>query len=399
MSGANASPTGRSHEEISEMTRLQQWEKPALMIGAVGLLVSLLGAFTATEQFFRSWLLAYLFWFAISLGALPVLMLHHLVGGKWGFATRRLLESALQTLPLMTVLFVPLVFGLHHLYEWSHEDVVRQDIILQHKSTYLNVPFFIGRAAFYFAAWLGLAWFLNRWSSEQDRTGDVSIVHRFQRLSGPGLIIYALTITFASTDWVMSLEPHWFSTIYGMMFMVGQTLTALAFVIAILSLLGDAPPLSKFLGADTLNDLGNLLFAFIMLWAYLSFSQYLIIWSGNLPEEIPWYLRRSSGGWQWIAVGLALFHFAIPFFLLLIRRNKRRRQVISGIAIAVVVMRLVDLMWLIVPAHEPSVHVHWLDIVTLAGIGGLWLAGFSKHLRKRSLLPLGDPEFRTENSL
>jgi hypothetical protein len=381
------------------MTRLQRWETPSLIIGAVGILGSLLGAYTATDQFFRSWLLSYLFWLAISLGALPVLMIHHLVGGKWGFATRRLLESALHTLPLMAVLFVPLLFGIHHLYEWSHEDVVRQDIILQHKSTYLNMPFFIGRAAFYFAAWLGLAWFFNRWSAEQDRTGDPSIVQRFQRLSGPGLIIYALTITFASTDWVMSLEPHWFSTIYGMMFMVGQTLTALAFVIAVLSLLGDTPPLSGFLSAETLNDLGNLLFAFIMLWAYLSFSQYLIIWSGNLPEEIPWYLRRSSGGWQWIAVGLALFHFAIPFFLLLIRRNKRRRQVISGIAIAVVVMRLVDLMWLIVPAHEPSVHVHWLDVVTLAGIGGLWLAGFSKHLRSRALLPLGDPEFRMESSL
>jgi hypothetical protein len=379
------------------MTRLQQWEKPALIVGAAGILASLLGAFVATDQFFRSWLLAYLFWLAIALGALPLVMLHHLVGGKWGFATRRILESATRTLPLMTILFVPLLFGIHHLYEWSHTEVVAQDIILQHKSTYLNTPFFIARAAAYFALWLGLGWFLNRWSAEQDSTGDVSIVRRFQRLSGPGLIIYALTITFASTDWVMSLEPHWFSTIYGMMFMVGQTLTTLAFAIAVLALVAEAPPLSDFLNAETLNDLGNLLFAFIMLWAYLSFSQYLIIWSGNLPEEIPWYLRRSSGGWQWIAVGLALFHFAIPFFLLLIRRNKRRKQVIAGIAVAVVVMRFVDLMWLIVPAHEPMVHVHWLDVVTLVGIGGLWLAGFSKQLRKRPLLPLGDPDFRMES--
>src|SRR6185295_2076224 len=198
--------------------------------------------------------------------------------------------------------------------------------VLKHKSSYLNAPFFTGRTAFYFLVWIFFAWLLNRWSAEQDRTGDISILHRLQRLSGPGLIIYALTITFASTDWVMSLEPHWFSTIYGMMFMVGQTLTTLAFVIAVLALLADTPPLSNFLKPEILNDLGNLLFAFIMLWAYLSFSQYLIIWSGNLPEEIPWYLRRSSGGWQWIAVGLALFHFAIPFFLLLIRRNKRRKQ-------------------------------------------------------------------------
>jgi len=381
------------------VNRLQRVERPALIVGAIGILVSLFGAAIARDQFFRSWLLSYLFWFAIALGALPLVMLHHLVGGKWGFATRRILESVTRTLPLMTILFVPVIFGIHSLYEWSHDDAVAQDIILQHKSPYLNTPFFIARAAFYFAAWLLMGWFLNRWSKQQDSTRDGSFAKRFQRLSAPGLIIYALTITFASTDWVMSLEPHWFSTIYGMMFMVGQALTTLAFVIAVLALLADTPPISDFLEPEIFNDLGNLLFAFIMLWAYLSFSQYLIIWSGNLPEEIPWYLRRSRGGWQWIAVALALFHFAIPFFLLLIRRNKRRRQVISGIAIAVVVMRLVDLMWLVVPAHEPTVHVHWLDLATLAGIGGLWVAGFSKQLRKQSLLPLGDPEFQQEASV
>jgi hypothetical protein len=380
------------------MTRLQQFERPAIVIGATGILVSFVGAATSTDQFFRSWLLSYLFWFAIALGALPLVMLHHLVGGKWGFATRRILESVTRTLPLMTILFLPVLLGIHSLYEWSHEEVIAQDIILQHKSPYLNSTFFVARAAGYFALWLILGYLLNRWSAEQDSTGDPSIVKRFQHLSGPGLIIYALTITFAATDWVMSLEPHWFSTIYGMMFMVGQTLTTLAFVIAILALLADTPPLSNFLKPEILNDLGNLLFAFIMLWAYLSFSQYIIIWSGNLPEEIPWYLRRSRGGWQWIAVALALFHFAIPFFLLLVRRYKRRRQVISAIAVAVVVMRLVDLMWLVVPAHEPAFHVHWLDLATLAGIGGLWVAGFSRQLRKRSLLPLGDPEFRPEGT-
>ena len=380
------------------MTRLQQFELPAAVIGTAGILISFIGAATSTDQFYRSWLLSYLFWFAIALGRLPLVMLHHLVGGKWGFATRRILESVTRTLPLMTILFLPVVLGIHSLYEWSHEDVVAQDVILQHKSPYLNSTFFIMRAAAYFALWLIMGWLLNRWSAEQDSTRDPSIVKRFQHLSGPGLIIYALTITFAATDWVMSLEPHWFSTIYGMMFMVGQTLTTLAFVIAVLALLADTPPLSNYLQPEILNDLGNLLFAFIMLWAYLSFSQYIIIWSGNLPEEIPWYLRRSHGGWQWIAVALALFHFAIPFFLLLVRRYKRRRQVISAIAVAVVVMRLVDLMWLVVPAHEPAFHVHWLDLATLAGIGGLWVAGFSRQLRKRSLLPLGDPEFHPEST-
>jgi hypothetical protein len=228
------------------MTRLQQFERPAIIIGAIGILVSFVGAATSTDQFFRSWLLSYLFWFAIALGALPLVMLHHLVGGKWGFATRRILESVTRTLPLMTILFLPVLLGIHSLYEWSHEEVVAQDIILQHKSPYLNSTFFVARAAGYFALWLILGYLLNRWSAEQDSTGDPSIVKRFQHLSGPGLIIYALTITFAATDWVMSLEPHWFSTIYGMMFMVGQTLTTLAFVIAILALLADTPPAIKF---------------------------------------------------------------------------------------------------------------------------------------------------------
>jgi hypothetical protein len=379
-------------------TALERLERPAWIVGGIGLVASLAGAFIATDQFFRSYLLAYLFWFAIAAGALPLVMIHHLVGGRWGFVIRRILESSARMLPLMALLFVPLLFGIHSLYEWSHADVVANDKILQHKSVYLNTPFFVGRAALYFAAWIGLGWLLNRWSSEQDRVSSPALSQRFQRLSGPGLIVYALTITFASTDWVMSLEPHWFSTIYGMLFMVGQVMTTLAFAIAILAAMSETQPVSRFIEPQTLQDLGNLLFAFIMLWAYLSFSQYLIIWSGNLPEEIPWYLRRSTGGWQWVAGALAIFHFAVPFLLLLMRRNKRRLQVMSAIAIAVVAMRAVDLLWLVAPAHDAALRVHWLDAVTILGIGGLWLAVFSRELRKKSLLPLGDPDFPVEGA-
>ena len=312
---------------------MNRYERPALIVGIVGIAASAIGAVVVTDQFFRSWMLSSLFWLAIALGALPLLMIHHLVGGKWGFAIRRILEAASRMLPLMAILFIPILFGIHRLYEWSHADVVAGDAVLKHKSSYLNVPFFASRAAFYFLVWIWFGWLLNRWSMEQDRTGHISILHRLQKLSGAGLVVYALTITFASTDWVMSLEPHWFSTIYGMMFMVGQVLTTLAFAVAILALLAETPPVSRFLTAETLNDLGNLLFAFIMLWAYLSFSQYLIIWSGNLPEEIPWYLRRSTGGWQWIAIALALFHFAVPFVLLLSGQIKRDRASLLRVVI------------------------------------------------------------------
>ena len=383
-------------------TIMLRWERPALVAGIAGLLISVLGAWLDLEQFYRSYLLSYTFWFAIALGSLPLVMLHHLVGGRWGFVSRRILEAATRTLPLMALLFVPVLLGIHHLYEWSHADVVAQDAILKHKSSYLNVTFFVIRAVGYFLIWSLLQWVLNRWSSEQDQTREpgkmAALMRRFQMLSGPGIIVYALTISFASTDWIMSLEPHWFSTIYGLMFMIGQMLTALAFAIAVLATIAQKPPIAGRLKPETLHDLGNLLFALLMVWAYLSFSQFLIIWSGNLPEEIPWYVRRSAGGWQWMAAFLAVFHFAIPFVLLMLRRNKRRKNTLAVIAISVVLMRFVDLTWLIVPAHETSVHIHWLDILTFISIGGLWLAAFARQLRTRPVLPLNDPEFGLEEA-
>jgi len=277
------------------------------------------------DQLLRSYLIAYLFWFGVALGCLPLLMLHHLVGGAWGFAIRRILEAATRTLPLMLLLFLPVLFGTHSLYEWSRAEIVARDGILQAKHAYLNVPFFIVRAAVYFLAWITFASLLNRWSAEQDETGNPALIRRFQLLSAPGIVVYTLGISFAAIDWAMSLEPHWFSTIYGMLFIVGQSLAALAFVIPVAALLSESPPVSDFLTPDVFQDLGNLLLMFIMLWSYLSFSQYLIIWAGNLPVEIPWYVNRGRNGWQWVAAFLALVHFAIPFLLLLGRVNKRKK--------------------------------------------------------------------------
>lgn len=348
------------------------------------------------EQFFRSYLIAYLFWLGIALGCLPVLMLHHLVGGVWGFVTRRIFEAGTRTLPIVAVLFVPLLFGMHSLYEWTHDDIVHTDRALQAKSAYLNVPFFIVRAAIYFAMWLLFAFVLNRWSSEQDRTGDLRLVRRFQLISAPGILGYGLAMTFASFDWGMSIEPHWFSTIYGMLFIVGQVLSALAFAIFVAVIVAEDSSISQFYGPDVFQDLGNLLLAFTMLWAYMSFSQYLIIWAGNLPEEIPWYLHRGRNGWQWIAAVLALFQFAIPFLLLLARGNKRKRHVIAVIAAAVLLFRYVDIFWVIAPAFRPSVSLHLFDIVTFIGLGVIWLAAFVYEFRKRSRLPLRDPNFAVE---
>jgi hypothetical protein len=348
------------------------------------------------EQLFRSYLIAYLFWLGIALGCLPLLMLHHLVGGTWGFVIRRILEAGTRTLPLMLLLFVPLLFGIHSLYEWSRPDVVANDALLQAKHAYLNVPFFIVRAAVYFIAWLIFAFLLNRWSAEQDKTADPLLVRRFQLISAPGIVVYSLAITFASIDWAMSLEPRWFSTIYGMLFIVGQTLAALAFVIPVAAFLADSRRVSDFMTAGVFQDLGNLLLAFVMLWAYIAFSQYLIIWSGNLPEEIPWYVRRGTNGWQWVAAFLALFHFAIPFLLLLGRANKRSKTFLATIALAVLLMRWLDIYWLVAPSFLPSLRIHFFDVVLFALIGGIWLYVFLGELTKRALLPLHDPNFVVE---
>ena len=272
------------------------------------------------------------------------------------------------------------------------------DPLLQGKSGYLNVTFFLVRAGLYFAVWLLVARLLNRWSLEQDDIREPAYSRRLENLSRGGLLLYGLTMTFASVDWVMSLEPHWFSTIYGILFVGGQVLSAFAFVIPVLLLLSDRPPLSEIISADLFHDLGKLLLAFIMLWAYFSFSQLLIIWSGNLPEEIPWYLNRLHGGWQWIGVGQIVLHFALPFLVLLSRDLKRNGRLLALLAVAVVGMRFVDLYWLVTPSFEPGhLSVHVLDLLTLVGVGGVWLATFLWQLQGRPLMPLKDPALQIED--
>lgn len=365
-----------------------RFQRRAGAAGIAALAACAAGAAGSPDQFFRSYLFAYLFWIGIALGCFAIVMLHHLVGGSWGVVIRRLLESGAGTLPLMAVLVLPLVAGLPRLYVWARPEAVAGDELLRHKAPYLNVPFFVGRLVFYFAVWIALAHLLNKWSEEQDRTLSPQVKTRLQLLSGPGLVLYGLTVTFASVDWVMSLEPHWFSTIYGILFMTGEALATLAFVILALLVLVRRKPMADVLKATHFQDLGNLMLAFVMLWAYVCFSQFLIIWSGNLPEEIPWYLRRLTGGWGWVAVVLVVFHFALPFVLLLSRANKQRLQILAGIAGGVLVVRLVDLFWMVMPAFHPGgFRVHWMDLLMPVGIGGLWLAAFVWRLKRRALLP------------
>ena len=373
-----------------------EFQRRALIVGIAGVAICVLGAFFNSEQFFRSYLLAYVFWVGIALGCFAILMLQHMSGGAWGLVIRRVLESATRTFPLLAVLFIPIAIGVRSIYIWAGPHAGEGNEALQHaldhKAPYLNVPFFIGRAVFYFAIWILLSYLLNKWSLEQDRTKHRPLTTRLQGISGPGLVLYGFTVTFASIDWLMSLEPQWFSTIFGVLIMGGQGLSAMAFIIAVVVVLSRYKPLSEVIQPSHLHDLGKLMLAFLMLWAYFGFSQFLIIWSGNLPEEIPWYVRRLQTSWKWVGLALVLLQFALPFVLLLSRDLKRNSRTLVTVAVAVIVMRLVDLIWLTVPEfHEGAFRIHWMDLLMPIGVGGLWLAYFAYQLKQRPLLPMGDP--------
>jgi hypothetical protein len=376
---------------------LYRSQRALLGAGVLGLAVAGAGGLVDPDQFFHSYLVAYLFFTGIALGSLGLVSLNHVTGGRWGVVIRRVCEAAMLTLPLLLLLFLPLLLGLTNLYEWARPEAVAHDAVLQHKQPYLNVPFFIVRVGIYFAVWLVVTTYLVRWSRQQDDSGDPAVVRRLQFLGRGALLLYSLTMTFAAVDWAMSLEPHWYSTIYGILIIGGQVLSAFAFVIPVLMLLSDRAPFNELVTAEQFHDLGKLMLAFVMLYAYFAFSQFLIIWSGNLPEETPWYLARLNGGWQYLAIGLVLFQFALPFVILLSRNLKRNARRLAGVALVVLVSRLLDLFWMVKPAFSPArFAVHWMDVAAVLGVGGVWLSFFLWRLRGQPLLPLRDPALPLE---
>ena len=394
-------PAYEHRPPAAEGAALDRVQRVAFVAGLAGLLALLVGGVFDQAQFFRSWLLGFLFWWSVAIGCLSILMIQHLTGGWWGLAIRRLLEAGSRTVPLLALLFVPLVFGLAKVYAWAQRDVVAHDVILQRKEAYLNPVFFTARAAFFFLAWIAIAHFLNKWSLRQDGGYTIADARRLRSLSGAGLVLMGFTITFASVDWAMSLNPHWFSTIYGFMFMVGQALAALTLCVVALGVLRRGETLAAVTKPTIVHDLGKLMLAFTMLWAYMHLSQFLIVWSGNLPEEIPWYLTRLNGGWQYLALALVVFHFALPFLLLLSRDLKRNLGALAAVAAFMFVMRFVDLFWIVAPdlaghhgAEAAGAHltVHLLDLAAVVGLGGLWVAAFARQLKRRPLLAATDPD-------
>jgi hypothetical protein len=372
--------------------QFQRLRFQAAGVGVVALAICVAGGLTNPSQFFQSYLEGYLFWIGLSLGCLGILMLYYLVGGSWGVPVLRLLEAGARTLPLMALLFLPFAVGMRSLYPWARPEELASNRLIQEKQIYLNLPGFWIRTAVYFAIWLTLAWLLNRWSLAQDRRADLALAVREKTLSAPGLILYGLAVTFAAVDWTMSLEPEWYSTIFGMLFMAAQGLQGLAFVIIVAALLARLGPLAEVASTARFHDLGNLTLAFLMLWMYMAFSQFLIIWAENLNEEIPYFLHRLAGGWDVVALAIVGLQFALPFFLLLFRATKRSPRMLPAIAGLILGMYFVNVFWLVAPTFHPSgFSVHWLDLMAPIGIGGVWTGLFVHNLHGRALVPLHDP--------
>lgn len=368
----------------------------SLIVGVVFGLIALILAFLRPEQFFRAYLLGFMCWLGVSLGSMAILMIRHLTGGGWGMVIRRILGAAMRTLPLLALLFIPIILGMHKLYIWAQPlDQIADKHLSEHlkdiTKTYLTTNGFVIRAIFYFAIWNLLCYLLSHWSRQTDRAGAPDNTERFKAVAGPGLILYGFTISFAAIDWVMSLDPSWISTIFGLVILIGEVLSAMCFAVVVERILFNYKPMSEMLSPDFVHDHGKWMLTFVMVWAYFNYSQWLIIWAGNLPSEITYYMRRLNGGWGYVGLFIVIFHFAIPFGTLLSRPFKRNIRKLVWLAVWLMLMRYLDLFWIIEPNFSTTFQVTVADIVVPIAIGGFWLAYFFRNLGSLPLLPLYDP--------
>jgi hypothetical protein len=379
----------------------------ALVAGLAGLTACAVGYVVHPGQLYRAWLVSYFVVLGIALGSMAMVMIQHLSGGAWGIF-RRIFEASSRTVPMLAILFVPILLGMHELYPWTHDDLVQGDRVLQSKAPFLNTPFFVVRVALYFAIWWGLSSMLSRLSLRQD-SGDPAVNLPMQRLSGAGLVLYALTVTFAGIDWIMSLNPHWYSTLFGFLMIGGQGLAALSFTVVIASTLVPGEPKDGWLKPNHFHDLGKLMFAFVMLWAYFNFSQYLLTYAANLQEEAPYMIARTSNNWEYLALFLITFQFFVPWLLLLSRERKRNPRRLVLVALWLLFMRYADLYMMISPEfaatggnlhalhggeHASHFFFTWLDLAAPLAIGGLWLWMFFREIARRPLVAAGDPYLR-----
>jgi len=368
----------------------------SLVLGLLFAAISAATAYWSWEDFIQAYLMGLMMWLGVTLGSMAILMLRHLTKGAWGMVIRRILGAAMRNIWVVTVLFIPIwveVFlGHHNLYPWLDPAKIQaNDHLHWIAGKYLNSPGFIARSAIYFLVWNLISFFLTKWSREQDSPKAPDHTLRFKAVSGPGILLYGFTISFAAIDWIMSLDPTWISTIYGLLILIGQVLSALCFAIVVERILFKYRPMSELLKPEQVHDHGKFMLAFIMVWAYFSFSQWLIMWAGNLPEEITWYIRRLNGGWGGVGLVLVLFHFVVPFVLLLSRPFKRDITRLVWLAVWMLLMRWVDLFWIIEPNFSATFRVTPAEIVVPIAMGGFWLWAFCNNLRAMPLVPAYDP--------
>lgn len=373
-----------------------------LGLGVIGLGASLgvgLGGDEATQNsFYFSWLVAFFFWFSIAVGGLVFVLLHHLSRGSWSAGLRRLAENFAFNLPVMAVLFIPVLLGMHHIYHWTHEEVMAEDLILQAKAGYLNTPFFIARAVFYLVVLSGAAWFFRTQSVKQDQDGDVAHTHKMRRASPVLMMLTAMSVTFGAFDWLMSTDPHWFSTMFGVYTFAGCMVSLYACLALSSMWLQSNGALTHTLTKGNLHDVGKMLFGFVIFWAYVSFSQYMLIWYANIPEETVWFSIRKENGWENIFWLLAFGHFLAPFFVLMSRHMKRNRKVLGLVAVWLLVLHYVDLYYVVMPTmpHEGAGHAgphfHWLNIATWLGMGGIFVAMYARRFADKAMVAHKDPQ-------
>lgn len=359
----------------------------ALGLALLAIVISIIGASSDVDRFFQIYLVGFLFLLQIALGCLGLVLLLNIVGGRWGFALWRIAAAGARTLPLLGLMFIPLLFGLDRVYAWTAEGIELEG----GKAFYLQTGFFIIRAVIYFVIWIVLSYLLTQWSYEHDKSGNQELVNRSVPVSVIGMILYFFTCTFAAFDWAMSLDPDWFSTIFGWLFMSQQVLAGMGFLILALSFFWDREPLKAVVNERAFGDIGALLLVALMVWIYLSFIQYVVIWSGNLPKKGLWYVQRTSGGWEGYILFVTLFHI-LPLILLLIPGLKRIRSVILTIAALLLILRFVDLYWVVMPSFLPEFNLQWWDFVLPVGLGALWVLFFEWLLSQHALLPTNHPE-------
>ena len=370
-------------------TGIARAQFPSLVIGVIGIAAAIVGWVTNPPEFYKAWLPAYLFWFEIVAGALGILMLQYVTGGEWGLLIRRPLGAAARTMPVILIFFIPVIIGLPHIYVWANQDVMAHDHLLQFKQPWLNPTWFTIRAGVYFAAWILWAWRIRVLSLQfyEDRAPETEL--RRRKWAALGLPMIVLTLTFASIDWVMSLEPKWYSSMFGISFTVGCGLSAYAYVTFLLTQLSKTKAMEDIIKPSHFRDLGNLMLAFVMLWAYTAFSQFLLIWYGNIKEETPYYLKRSHGMWGLMAAVLIIFHFFLPFTMLLMRAIKDRPKTIAIVTVIVIAMRFVEIYWLTGPAlYGEHFHLSWITIAALVGIGGVWFWFMVQQLKGQTIIPI-----------